>query len=340
MQKFLLENTSYFIGTGETHPFSSDTVFKKLGEKKFVLALLNSGLVTPEKILSFRPMLEWQKRKVCHCVMKFLIKNGRFDDACDIAEEKMMQERISEKGQYWNFKYLGCAANGWFDSLSFVSGKQWTYPLKDVNLSYEVGFRVFLKRGGEIPERDWPLYWDKFPYFEKFLVKTKRISEPPPGCVARAYSTAQKYGNKKYAELFEKDSGKIFSSKEEKYKVFAAHSQKLGFIPEFHPVFSPLLCEIIKNEDFSWSLAKSILFHGRTLFKVMESDASESFRRKIRTVLVDIGPELRGESLEHALFFKFVDVKKFLLGLSMMDVKKYYEMGIISLEEVEKTLGS
>ncbi|AMQ10967.1 hypothetical protein [Brazilian marseillevirus] len=343
MECFQHQNIAFFVCCNKPHPFSREKVFECLGEKKFILHLLESG-VPPEKLLKFRPMLEFQKKKVIFCITKFLIKNGRWDEASDFVKECKTSAVIYARGQYWSWKYLGKGGDGWFNGEATAEGKLWRLPFEELVPNSE-NIRVFLKRGGQVPEKDVQRMWDTCPYLEKHLVKKRLIKEPPKGCRARCYTTAKKYGNLEYAlfieKEFEKENGKTLDSEKGFLEFCNAQTQR------FHPAHTCFLHKLfvnryrvlLKKGNISCDLIAACLRSGEFMRCLMKTPEGELFRNAVADEISRNGTkrfhDFWGEIVESILFYNLQNKRNTLAYSKVSDVQEFIDRGILTREDME-----
>nr|WQM86951.1 hypothetical protein [Marseillevirus cajuinensis] len=354
MQQFLQKNISYFVACEEEeHPFSRSEVSKRLGEKKYVLGLLEEGVASPEQLIKFRPMLSFQKKKVVYCIIKFLVKNGRWEEASNFAENNEAWEIMYGQGQYWSWKYLGKAGEGWDHPAAAEAGALWRIPLEKISPSPD-NIRIFLKKGGEIPKEQWRSLWDSCPYLEKYLVKKGLIESPPKDCRAKAYSTAKKYNNMAYALHIEEIYQEIRregASKEEEFLDFLVHAnlscgrkrtrdrfETQGCSSKYSLQTADLFRKLLEEGEISFSTLHACLRSGKLMFSLMNSEAAEPFRRAFAARREDFGDVLfSGDPLavEAMIFYGLEDKKQAVQQLSVRSIQDLIDRGILTREDME-----
>nr|WRK65441.1 hypothetical protein MarFTME_396 [Marseillevirus futianmevirus] len=356
MQQFLQKNISYFVSCGEeNHPFARSEVSKRLGEKKYALSLLEKGVTSPEQLIKFRPMLSFQKKKVVYCIIKFLVKNGRWEEASKFAENNEAWEEMHNNAQYWSWKYFGKGGEGWSHPSTAEAGALWHVPLKEFEVDGE-NIRVFLKRGGEIPKEKWRYLWDNCPYLEKHLVKKGLIEGPPEGCTARDYRAAKKYGNAVYALYIEKEYKSVQreeTTKEEDFSDFLDYAKLsnggrrvrgglatwrrscLKYSPQAVDIFNKFLEE---GGEMSDSTLHTCLRSGKFMFSLMNSEGAELFRRAFAAKKKEFGSVLFSDdplAVESMIFYGLENKNQALWQLSAMSIQDFIDRGLLTREDME-----
>lgn len=348
MQEFLLNNTAYFVACNKEHPYSRREVFERLGEKKFVLGILEKGIATPQTLLKFRPMLRHQRDKVLHSVIKFLVKTGKWEDASNLAQDEDKQSLMYHRGQYWSKKFLEKKGDGWLCQESMEAGELWHIPAEKLNFS-SGNKRVLLKKGVIPPEKEWPFLWEKHPELEKYLVKNRLISNPPKGCRAKAYNTAKKHGNAAYAlhieQEFEKEISGSPYTEEEKFLAFywycisfSTHTS-IPMSPGYSARCVDKFCLLLEKGNISCQLVVKILKEGKVMRAVMNSPGRDRFRQEVQREVSEKGPRfflsLYGDAIESLLFYNLCDKKLALENTNVGTVQTYIDRGILTKQDME-----